>query len=262
MHYLIALLFVFFSACASKPLKVETGLKQSDFWEGQKERRQFLVQLDGKAKVRLEEKGRSVSGNGRILMPSQDSIKMELRDIFGRLHFSANKKKTSFTAYFPYQKLAYLDTEGGMRYLSQKLKVALPFDEVMDLWLGRLPSSFMNLTFKSWEWDAAEGDYVGRLENKNILIECHVDGDLAVLKKIVWLKPEPAFQVIYDDVGECCGEKKSSDKIDLAYSAKLEVLGSKEKVEVEWDDLVTGAKLPRNFDIELPKDTEKVLLNP
>lgn len=261
MRIFLSVFFLFFMACAARPIKTETGLKQEEFWQDQKERREFLVQLDGKAKVRLEEKGRSVSGNGRIMMPSTQTIKLELRDIFGRLHFSAYKNKNAFTAYFPYQKVAYTDTEGGLRYLFEKLKISLSFDQVMDLWLGRLPEKMTRLPFQSWNWDATEGDYIGKVTSENLEFECHVDGDLGVLKKLIWLKPSPQFQVIYDDIGECCGEKKSNEKVDLAYSAKLEVLEGKEKVEVDWEDLNTGVKLPRIHDIELPKETEKVLLN-
>lgn len=262
MRIFLAIFFLMFAACATKPLKKETGLKQEDFWQDQKERREFLVQLDGKAKVRLEEKGRSVSGNGRIMMPSPQFIKMELRDIFGRLHFSAYKNKSAFTAYFPYQKIAYLENEGGLRYLFEKLKVSLSFDQVIDIWLGRLPENLTRLTFQSWAWDAKEGNYIGKANSDKYEFECHVDGDLGVLKKLVWLKPLPQFQVLYDDIGECCGEKKNNERVDLAYSAKLEVLGSKEKVEVDWEDLTASAKLPRINDIELPKETEKVLLKP
>lgn len=259
--FTLALVFLL-ASCATKPLKKETGLMAGDFWKDQEFRQKYFVKVDGKAKIKLEEKGRSISGNGRIFMHSRESIKIEIRDFLGRLHFSALKKGNSFMAHFPPQKLAFLDEEKGHVYLAQKLGVSLSFDEIVDLWMGRLPESIPGSSFKSWVWDAREESYVGKIEVKNMELECYVDGDLGVLKKLVWKKPGPMFQVTYEDYGACCKGNKSVDKLQMAYSAKLEVLRGSEKVEVEWEDLGVEMKLPRSFETELPKETEKVLLKP
>lgn len=248
------------SACVTRKPKVATLLTAQDFWEEQESRKNDFKAWEGKARVVLEEHGKNASGSGRIFFMSPDKIKMELRDPFGRLHFTAIKKKQSFLAHFVSQKVAYLEQEGGREYLKQKLGVDLPYDEVLGLWLGKLPKKLEGATFQSWEWDAMEGNYVGRLEKSGYEVICHVDGDMGVLKKIEWKKPAPSFQVIYDDLGTCCSDKKNNDKVAFAYSAKFENLNASQKVEVEWEDVFLNPKPPKQFDMDLPKDTEKINL--
>ncbi len=248
--------------CVSKPLKKPTGLGVEDFWEEQSNRTKELSSWEAKAHLLFEEKGKSVSGKGKILFLTPDTIRLEIKDPFGRLHFAATKKNRAFTSYFVYQKIAFLENENGREYLKQKMGIALPFDEVLGLWLGKLPAHIQKAKFKDWEWDDSDATYVGTIDTGKEKITCHVDGDLGVLKKLEWKDSSHPFEIVYDDLGPCCNDKKNSSGLSLAYSAKFEGLNEHTRVEVEWDDIQVNPKPTQPIDVQLPKDTEKVLLKP
>jgi len=253
------------TGCAHRPPKVPTGLRPQSFWADQKFRRVFLTKLNGKLSMRYTGKSERVSGKGLVVSELPERTRLELRDPLGRVRYLAALSGASLTVFYPSEKIAYLDGEAGTRYLKKFLGVELPFENLVELFVGILPERFHPKALDNWDWDASLGAYVGTGRSSGGRVTVAVDPDLAILRRLTLEISGETLVVDYADPEPCCENSKKKEKLPIQLAAVVTVTQSRTKnaMEVEWDKLRVFED-PYNTDVfrlVLPEDVKKVPLN-
>jgi Domain of unknown function (DUF4292) len=254
---------MFFAGCAHVAKK-PTGLRPSEFWKDQTVRHYELNKISAKLSLRLEGKKEKVSGPGRMVAQFPKEVRLELRDPFGRVQYLVTLSEPHLVAYYPTQKLAYLDEHAGSRYLKKYMGANWTFQDLQSFILGMLPES-TGQTFETWDWDEGRGEYRGQLSWKGRRLTAWVDPVRALLTALKIEEPDQHVKIEYADFRLCCGNvgKMGNDSlvsIGQAVSIKIEESGT--LLEVDWNEVkhLDRHYDPEIFQIVLPEDVTKIPL--
>ena len=246
-------------SCATLPPRKPTGLTPGAFWAEQSHRTNQLPRLEGKLVLRLQSKAQNVSGQGRFVQQGPGLSRLELRDPLGRLQLVLAEDESSFVAYYPRQKEAFVDKQGGKAYVRKFVGVGLSFSELEKLLYGVLPSRFSG-TFDKWEWDSTHAAYRGELSHGSVV--AYVDPDNASLLELELHFDDEVFHAVFSDPESCCNEATPSASFPLARDVRAELSQSHNSIEVEWDRVHREESLRPNsiFRVSLPEDVKKIEL--
>ncbi len=253
---ILSLCLLLVTACTHAPLRQPTGLAAGTFWKLQNERRQGLASLSAKLRLRYETKKESVAGKGRFVSDLPRNLLLELRDPLGRLQYLTSLDNEKFTAVYPSENRAFLDSEAGKAYLKKFLGFPFSFRDLAELLTGVVPSAVMRQSFDTWEWVAGEGVYRGTAKSGGSTVTCDVDADTAALRALSWKNGPESVHIGYDDFFPCCRQASGNGfRVAGLVSVRLEKTDS--KIEVEWEE-ITPFRAPKGTDLFKVKLDAKV----
>ncbi len=258
---------VLIASCVHKPpAATPTGLLPADFWRDQQRRVFATSSISGKVHVRYEGNRDRVSGKGLLVAQLPDHIRLELRDPLGRTHYIAGLDKTRLVAYYPRQKLAYVDQHSGNAYLKKTFGMEVSFSELHQIMLGMLPSSRPGMPVDSWDWDAEKGAYRALIKLRGNPATVWIDGTRGTIQEMFLTVGQEKIHVEYQDFESCCERDSASGKVaGVAMAANVSVRLERLKtlVAFEWDkiDSTAGNASGSTFEIALPEGIQKIELN-
>lgn len=247
------------SACAAKPIIEPTNYSPNQFWSDQTLREKSLKKILGKFKLYYNWEGDSVSGNGSMIAKMPNQLRLEARDLLGRVQYIVVLKKKKLTAYYPSQKVAYYDNHSGSVYLKKVMGTSFTFADFQLLLMGVLPNNMKKPKFDEWAWDAGRGAYEGVLGFKDKVLAIYVDPKFNSIKEISVESKEYDMKIEYEDFKECCAGKKEG--FNVAQMVAMMSENPKAEIEVNWKELKQKSKLnAKAFILKLPKGVRTVHL--
>lgn len=248
--------------CAHRPVTGEApSLTPDQFWTVQKRRKQEVSRITAKVRLTYHGRRQKVSGNGRILIQPDEKLRLELRDPIGRVHYLAVLDGKDFVAYYPRQRLAYLDEKAGGAYVLDFLGIGFDFDELHSLLLGVLPERFSGETFDTWSWDGSRKAYQGLITSDDTRIQAWVDPRFTALRRLELGTPGGRIVVDYSAFEPCC-HGLSPQSVQVAHVVDLKLDRAKTALEIEWEkiDLVENLQPAESFRVELDAKAQKIPL--
>jgi outer membrane biogenesis lipoprotein LolB len=226
-----------------------TGLTASAFWKDQQNRLAETGRLAGKIAVRLQGKKDRISGRGRLLAVMPDQIRLELRDPLGRMQYALSLHGKDAVAYYPSQKLAYLDSRSGFEYLKRFLGLELTLAELEQVFVGVLPGARKS-ELTGWEWDREKGYYRATLppepNSDNVRkITIFVDGRTAALAELEVETKHETLRIVYTDPEPCCDRRAKLGEgtaVAVGQTVSIHLENARASVEVEWENITKLAK--------------------
>ena len=250
---------LFILGCAHISEKPPTGLTPTQFWAEQANRAAELKAFSGKLTLHFEAKKESVTGQGRVLGRSPGQLRLELRDPLGKLQYLMALNGNQMTAFYPTEKIAYLDNRGGGAYLKEYLGADYSFEDLRDLMVGLIPRSMQNgakKEFDQWQWRS--GRYDGTFKSKDKTITVSVDGESGTLRK---LKSESKLETIEVNFSDLMPVKvPHGDRLLVAEIVEVKQKSSGTRIEVNWAEVMPVAQPPNAevFKVDLPDNVRKI----
>lgn len=252
MRFCFPLGVVLVIACTSMPEIKPTGLTADRFWQEQTQRTAYLSSISARARLRYVGKKESLSGRARIVGDLPDRVRLELRDILGRMQMLATVDGNTYTVYYPFRRLAISDPYAGRSYHWRVFETRLSFSELAFLSLGLIPPGWGS-SFDIWEWDGGTGVYRASLTKDDTTVFCVIDRDLAVLRE---LRVGGATRFTYSDFFRSV----ESSQPNLGHSVAFQNQTAGTEISIQWEEVKKEVSDRSLFRIQIPEGVEKIVL--
>lgn len=262
MKYTIYILLILIVSCSHTPVVVSPprDIPQPEFWQGQELRTQSTRRLQGTVVVRAQWKKQRLTGRGQFLTQLPAQVRMELRDPLGRLQYLLNLSGSNVTAYYPREKLVYLDEKSGEAYLTKFMGLDITLPELQDFLIGRIPNRFETIPqFDEWAWEGATGYYRGVMKWGGRHLVAEVDPRTLALKALRIENKIEEILIQYKDFAPCCHPTKN---IQVAQTVRVSLKVANTEFEFSWKTL-EAFKTPKNdevFSVQLPEGVKTIVL--
>jgi hypothetical protein len=181
-----------------------------------------------------EGKRQSISGKGRIVGQQPGSYRLELRDPIGRLHYVLTAQQEELVGYYPRLHQAFTDATGGKAYFKKVLGIAVPFSEMVGLFMGTVPGRWEKAKLRKWEWDREVGAFRGEWEQGGEKLTVWVDSGNAAPQTVRWERAGQVIEAQFSEFDGCCNNRKN---FFLAYEVKVQIPSEQTSVQISWDSL-------------------------
>lgn len=247
------------SGCTHKPVLYPTGLLPATFWQDQIARKNEFMRIEGKLSLHYEGSKESVSGSGRIVAEFPKKLRIELRDLLGRLQYLALLSGKELKVYYPSKKKLYIDRTSGLSYLKYFLGFQLSFSDLHHLFLGILPVPTSS-EVKAWKWNSSGSCYEGEVNYLSRKYKICVDGKHAGL---VQVKIEDLGQEIEVRYSDFKNNWLSSSSGATAEEIEIRHLNSGSLVTLDWKSLkpLTSEIKAQTLQFEAPHGTNTQYLD-
>ena len=238
--------------CVHAPVK-PVPFEANDFWAEQGMRWEALSLVLGKITARISGKEGTHTGRGHLVTELPARLRLELRDPLGRVQLLIVSMGRELTAYYPAQKLAYIDKSWGKSYFMELLRMELSVTDLQSLFVGFLPAAKRGET---WSWDSESGLYTSHLVLAGKEARVHLDPQLLCVRRVVFGGRVP-LDVQFRDFQPCCTE--GGRKRPLAVARHIKLTSDQGSIDVQWEDLqpFQGEKESSAFRVDLPAEVEK-----
>lgn len=238
-----------------RPTSKKEALK---FWEEQRLRNALLSDINSKISVRYQGLTESLHGKGRLLSQGDTHLRLEIRDVLGRLQFLSTLNGDNFTGFYPTKNLAYLDETSGKHFLNKMISLPFSISEVFSYCLGILPQSIQPMEFD--EWGVNEGVFWGKLTLKNgVSLEGEV-GPNFELKSLLIRYPDEMIKIQYDTFEPCC-ENFLERRVSVARFVRIQNESEKTFLELSLEEVkILKNRKAEHFTVQLGVKTRKIHL--
>lgn len=240
------------TGCQSPRARKQIPFDVKTFWKDQDARFKAFQSYSAKMNLRYRGKDDSVSGKGTVLVDHPAGMRLELHDSLGRLQYVLLSKKEFVTAYYPGERVAYLDAKRGTQYFERVVGLTLSVEELRLLWLGILPFREQKGSF---QWDEGEGLYCLTLVYNGLEYQTLIEPENAAIVTLRVKGRASSYGVFYEGF-------ESVNHLAVGHDVQLESKELKTKIEVEWDRISAFPKTaPKNlFDLEENEKVRRVTL--
>lgn len=246
------------SGCASVKTHTPVSLTVEKFVSEQKKRGSALDGVTGLLQVRYALRNLSMAG-GAKWVKFKNRSRFEVSDPMGRVRYWLLKDAQTSLAFYETEKQAYLAEQGGFLYFKQFFNLPLSHEDVLKLWVGILPASWLQKFPSNWESDRS--GYQARIELESGTVIINVSDQNGLLSGIRWKLGSREIQVQYSDFDACCATEQGEST--LAHVVVIKLPDASEKIELEWEELnvLDQAPNPLAWSRKLPKGTRTIRLN-
>ena len=246
------------SGCASIKTHTPLSLSVEKFVSQQKKRGSVLDGVSGLLQVRYTLRNLSMAG-GAKWVKFKNRSRFEVSDPMGRVRYWLLKDAQTSIAFYETEKQAYLAEQDGFLYFKKFFNLPLSHEDVLKLWVGILPDSWLQKLPSHWE--SERSGYQARIELESGSVSFNVSDQNGLLSEIHWKSGSREIRVSYSDFDACCATDQGEST--LAHVVVIKLPDASEKIELEWEELniLDQAPNPLAWSRKLPKGTRTIRLN-